>query len=34
VEKSDVWMVRGLQNVEKRMISMMRSAKESIHLAL
>ena len=34
VEKSDVWMVRGLQNVEKRMIGMMKSAKKSIHLAL
>jgi len=34
VEKSDVWMVRGFKNVEKRMISMMKSAKESIHLAL
>jgi len=34
VQRSDVWMVRGLQNVENKMISMMKRARNSIILTL
>ncbi len=34
VERSDVWMVRGFNNVESKMISMIRNARERVLLAL
>jgi len=34
IERSDVWMVRGKANVESKMVSMMKGARQSITLAL
>jgi len=34
MQRSDVWMVRGLKNVEDKMISMMKRARSSIILTL
>ena len=34
VERSEVWMVRGLVNVEKKMIDMIKGARAKIYLAL